>query len=305
MNRMPVQGTFAAVLTPRTISGDVDLPALERSLSFLMDRGIRGVALNGATGEFCATTLTEFSEIMTCAARVTNTRAALIAGIGSGSLRNTLTLKQIAQSCGAAAVLLPMPYFFHYSQQDLAAYCEVVAGSLDVPILLYNLPQFSSGLEPETLVKLLSAHANIVGLKDSSGQLDSLQRLTDSGFAACRVIGNDSALHPALQQNLCDGVISGVAGVLPELISALYRAGKERDSDRLSHYSERLGRFIARLEIFPVPWGLKVIAEMRGIAAAHYLQPLSSERHEQIAGFRKWFEQNREDLLVDSSPAPS
>jgi 4-hydroxy-tetrahydrodipicolinate synthase len=299
METMPVTGVFAAVLTPRNANGDIDTKALEHSLQFLMSKGIEGFALNGATGEFCITTLQEFETILQVTADLTRGKASFIAGIGAASENAAIQLGKIASRSGAAALLLPMPYFFPYSQDDLSAFCRSVAAKLDTSILLYNLPQFSSGLLPQTTANLITECDNIVGIKDSSGSLDTVRLLTHNNISSCRIIGNDGALPSALEERLCDGVVSGVACVLPELMQDLYKAGRNRTSQagEFDKLTAQLHDFIVQLDVLPVPWGLKVIAEMRGIAQAHYALTLSGSRMQNIAAFQQWFTTNRTSLL--------
>jgi 4-hydroxy-tetrahydrodipicolinate synthase len=296
LETMPVTGVFAAVLTPRKANGDIDSKALKHSLDFLMSKGIQGFTINGATGEFCITTPKEFETILQVTADVVRGKASFIAGIGAASERTAVQLGKIASRSGAAALLLPMPYFFPYSQDDLSAFCRNVATQLDSSILLYNLPQFSSGLLPQTTADLITGCDNIVGVKDSSGSLDTMRLLTQSNISSCRIIGNDGALPNALADRLCDGVVSGVACVLPELMQALYTAARNRTA-QFGELTSLLRTFIVQLDAFPVPWGLKVIAEMRGIAQAHYALPLSGSRTQGIAAFQQWFTTHRTSLL--------
>jgi 4-hydroxy-tetrahydrodipicolinate synthase len=295
METMPVTGVFAAVLTPRNADGDIDTKAFEHTLQFLMSKGIEGFAVNGATGEFCITTPQEFETILQITADATQGKASFIAGIGAASERNTVHLGKIASRCGATALLLPMPFFFPYSQDDLFAFSCSVAAQLDSPILLYNLPQFSTGLLPQTSADLITACGNIVGIKDSSGSLDTMRLLTQNNISSCRIIGNDGALPDALDERLCDGVVSGVACVLPELMQAIYTASRSRT--QAVELTTELHNFILQLNGLPVPWGLKVIAEMRGLAQAHYSFSLSGNRTQNIAALQQWFTTHRTSLL--------
>ena len=95
-----------------------------------------------------------------------------------------------------------------------------------------------------------------------------------------------SVLVAALNAGICDGVVSGVAGVLPELITVLY---ERRDSAAYPRAVELLAELIRHLSAFPVPWGLKLVAECRGITAAWFSQPLSAARTAQAHEFRDWF----------------
>ncbi|MGD0778888.1 MAG: dihydrodipicolinate synthase family protein, partial [Candidatus Solibacter sp.] len=248
-----VTGVYAAVATPRCADGSVNEASFGNSLKFLMERGIRGFAINGATGEFCLTTKGELRAILAVAAEVTRGRAEYLCGIGSAGIQGAIEKGFIAIEGGAKGLLMPMPYFFRYSQDDLDAFCRQAAEALPAKILLYNLPQFAAGLEPQTARRLIGEVPNVVGIKDSSGSLDILRVLSETGIEACRIVGNDSALVPAIGERVCDGVVSGVASVLPELILSVFESGQNPDCDAFRHGGRLLNEFIAAIDPFPTP----------------------------------------------------
>ena len=283
-----IQGVYAAVLTPRLADDSVDVLALRGLLEFLLLQGVKGFALNGATGEFCLTTADHLEVLLKVAQEVCAGEAELLCGVGAAGSRGAVTLAAIAEKYGVKALLLPMPYFFPYQQQDLEAYCRVVAAETPLPILLYNLPQFTSGLQKETVRRLITEVSNIIGIKDSSGSLEILEDLTSHGVEACRIIGNDSALSPALLAGLCDGVVSGVACALPELVLSIYENGRQQPGEAFLEYAATLNEFISLLDPFPTPWGLKWAAEARGVLTATFSQPVSLERKEQAGALVHW-----------------
>lgn len=285
-----VTGVFAAVGTPRQQNGRFDAYSFQKNLAFLTEQGIRGFALNGATGEYCLTTTNELTDLLTIANQELTGSVSFVVGIGSAGLPGCVDNGKRAIDSGAAGVLLPMPHFFPYAQDDLMAFCTEVARQLPVPILLYNLPQFTSGLLPATTHELIRNCPNIVGIKDSSGSLETLRDLTNRNPEACRIIGNDSAFADALRESVCDGVISGVAGVLPELILALYGLKEQTNSTDFQAKESELNEFIEMINALPTPWGLKVIAECRGLTTARFSQPLSNRRVAQIEEIKSWFQ---------------
>jgi 4-hydroxy-tetrahydrodipicolinate synthase len=289
MNPKQVSGVYAAVLTPRHEDESVDVGALRKLIHFLMEHGITTFAMNGATGEFCLTTPQQLRMILSTVKEVSNSTAEILCGIGAAGSALAIELVAIAESEGVKGLLLPMPYFFPYQQDDLDCFCRTVAASTNLPILLYNLPQFSSGLEKETVRALITEVPNIIGIKDSSGSLDILRDLTRREIDACRIVGNDSALAPALRERVCDGVVSGVAGVLPEAILALYAQAEHTGAPQFERAAAILVEFIEQLDIFPTPWGLKWVAEARGICKASFAQPLSARRRAQAAAIAEWF----------------
>jgi 4-hydroxy-tetrahydrodipicolinate synthase len=294
-----IQGTYAAVVTPRKETGEIDEAAFRGLLEFLLDKGIGGFAVNGATGEFCLTSEQEFERLVAVAAETVKGRGSFLAGIGGAGVDVSIRLGRIASKAGAIGLLLPMPYFFPYSQGDLKIFSRTVAAGVGAPVLLYNLPQFTSGLDPQTSLELIRECEGIVGIKDSSGSLDTMRLLTDTGTSARRMIGNDDVLAQALEEGLLDGVVSGVACVLPELIRQLYETGiADPGSPPFRDHAEALASFTRQLQPFPTPWGLKIVAESRGLFEATYPIPLSTDRQRQAETFLRWFGENRPRLLA-------
>ncbi|MEO6818007.1 MAG: dihydrodipicolinate synthase family protein [Edaphobacter sp.] len=150
-------------------------------------------------------------------------------------------------------MLLPMPYFFRYGQQDLESYCREVASNTSLPILLYHLPQFTSGLRKEIVRRLILEVPNIIGIKDSGGSLDILGYLTESGVKASRIVGNDSVLAASLLDGVCHGVVSGVACVLPELVTAQYHLSPTANAAAFQKISALLNEVIEQLNRLPTP----------------------------------------------------
>jgi 4-hydroxy-tetrahydrodipicolinate synthase len=288
MAEKPVRGLYAAVTLPRNQDGVVDECGLRRCVEFCLRGGLHGLVLNGATGEYCLTTAAELERVLEVASEAAAGKAQFLCGIGSASVSECLTKGRIAVKADCRALLLPMPHFFPYSQDDLDAFCRAVAGSLPASILLYNLPHFTTPLEAATVSNLLSKCPNLVGIKDSSGSLDILRDLTRSGLPVCRIVGSDEVLAAARREGLCDGVISGVAGVLPELLRPLLES--EPGSAPFDDAADELAEFLDQIRDLPVPWGLKWIAEIRGIAASGIQQAVSPRRQTQRQALRQWFE---------------
>jgi 4-hydroxy-tetrahydrodipicolinate synthase len=301
MNTPHVHGVYAALLTPRYPDDSVDEPSFARLLEFLLERGISGFALNGATGEFCLTTPQHLRTLFSVLHRVAG-NARVLCGIGAAGAAGAAELACIAAGEGAQAALLPMPYFFPYGQQDLAAFTRVVAESAELPVLLYNLPEFTSGLEAETSCRIIREMANVIGIKDSGQSLATLRELTGQKIPAYRMIGNDGLLIDALREDVCDGVVSGIACVLPELICAIFGERTRTGSARFTQLSTLLDEVRHQLAQFPVPWALKWIAEARGICNATFSQPVDDSRRQQGIEITKWYRRWEINLSAISGP---
>jgi 4-hydroxy-tetrahydrodipicolinate synthase len=283
-----INGVYAALLTPRLENGKFDEKVFRNQLEFLLSKGVRGIALNGATSEFTGTTSDDLKAMLAIAKETLAGRAEYICCVGSATLHGAVAYGERAISGGAKGLLLPMPCFFPNAQGDLNEFCTEFSKQVPLPILLYNLPQFTSGLEVATVVDLVRKNSNIVGIKDSSGSLDILRALTKSGMECVRVVGNDGALAQALCEGVADGVVSGVSCVLPEIITAMFEFAP--DSVEFEHTAKLLDEFIAQLDNFPTPWGLKFISACRRIMPASFPLPLSASRATDGAKMVAWFE---------------
>jgi 4-hydroxy-tetrahydrodipicolinate synthase len=298
-----IEGVFAAVLTPRRGDDTVDVAVMRQLIEFLVQHGIFQFAVNGATGEFCLTTPEQLRTILSIVRSVAGERATVVCGAGAASIAQTLALSQVAQDEGAAALLLPMPYFYSYEQHDLEAFCRTVAASVKLPILLYNLPQFATGLEEETVCRLIRDVPNVIGIKDSSESLNILRSLTQQKMGALRIVGHDGVFAQALSEGVCDGVISGICGVFPELIQSLHAYRGDCASSEFRRTDELIKEVILQLDRFPIPWGLKWIAQARGIMRAGFAHPVSPRRAEESRSFTELFPQ-WQARIASSIPAP-
>ena len=288
-NRGAIAGLFAAVATPVHADGRLDLATLDRLIDFLVEAGVSGVCLAGATGEYPHFEVADrIALTRRVAGRLPRDRALLV-GIGGPSIRHTIELGEAALQSGSRAVLLPMPMFFRYEQEDLHAYSAHVSDALRGPCLLYNLPDFTNGLAPQTVVTLIRDQEFIVGIKDSSGQIAHL-----AAFASARgtnpwtlLVGDDRLLHQGLEAGW-NGSISGVAGFCPELLVGLYRSFVEGRRDESARLQGLLDELISHLAPFPTPWGIRIGLAARGIDSGPLPLPVTEGRKQQIAAFTAW-----------------
>jgi len=282
-------GLFPAVATPVTSAGAVDYATLDRLCDFLLERGADGLCIGGATSEYPLFELDERLCILGRVARRAPRGTTLVAAIGASSVPRVLELGRAAFDQGYRAVLLPMPSYFRYHQVDLAAYCAEIAGTLGGPCLLYDLPVFTNGLDPHTSLALLESEPHIVGIKDSSGEVDHLLR-----FAEARanrdwtlLIGDDRHSLASAEAGW-DGAISGIACCCPELLAALHGSVRRGDLEQARRCQGLLDELITHLATLPTPWGVRVVLRMRGIDTGPLPLPLAPERTIQIARIEAW-----------------
>jgi 4-hydroxy-tetrahydrodipicolinate synthase len=286
-----LSGVFAALCTPIDELGRPDMAAFDRIIDFVMERGIEGVVIGGGTAEYPNFDLAERAALAARAIQRIAGRGRVLLCVGTPSIFSTLRLAREAADSGCDALLLPMPYFFRYSQDDLVSYCETVCASVSAPVLLYNLPSFTNPLEVPSALQLLESVPNLVGLKDSSGQEANLKALAGAGTARrfSLFVGDDGLLLSALRAGW-DGVVSGIACFAPELITAVYRTYRDGDEAQALAHQAALEELIQRVvDPLPIPWGVRLGLAARGIANGAMHLPPSAARLRQMNEVRTSF----------------
>lgn len=297
-----LSGVFAALVTPINELGQIDLATFERVIEFAVERGIDGIVVGGGTGEYAHFGIDDRARLAAHAVERMGGRGKVFTSVGTSSIHSTLELACRAAGSGSEALLLPMPYFFRYEQQDLEAFCEQVCGSVSVPCLLYNLPTFTNRLEVETAIRLLNAFPNLIGIKDSSGEEQNLEPLVRARAKGrfSLFVGDDSLLLRALEAGW-DGVISGIACFAPELIAAVYRSYRNGNRDAAARYQSMLDELIDYVVRIPIPWGVRTGLAARGVPNGPMHVPPSTTRLKQMDEFRNWLVQwtAKHDLRLD------
>ena len=294
MGRAPRQlsltGVFAASVTPnRAGTLDIDYPALLDLLDFYAAGGVAGICLSGSTGEFLKFSLGDRQKAIYLAAK--RSRVPLLAGVGHATLTGSLQLAGEAIAAGADALLLPPPPFFPYGPKEIEAFYREFARETGdaVPLLIYNIPQFTSPVEIDTIRRLFESGL-FAGIKDSSGDWDYFTRLLalkrERPFAL--FTGSDRIALRALQSG-ADGMVSGCAAAVPELVSGLYRAFAAGDTETANRLNDRLAEFCGWVERFPTPAAIKRAVELRGFKAGQYSVPLGAETAAELEKFSAWF----------------
>jgi 4-hydroxy-tetrahydrodipicolinate synthase len=218
-----IEGVLTAIVTPFDNEGALNLDALRRQVDRQLSAG-NGIFCGGTNGEFFV--LNEAEKIAvtrTCVDEVAG-RASIIAHIGEVSTRETIRLGKQIEALGVDAVSVITPWFVPLKQQELIAHYTAIADALTVPVFLYNIPvRTGNTIEPET-ARILAAHPNIVGIKDSAGSDESLRRFLDAvkdidGFDVLN--GPDSLIHQGFVEG-CSACISGLANVAPTAVNTIW-----------------------------------------------------------------------------------
>jgi dihydrodipicolinate synthase/N-acetylneuraminate lyase len=287
--KTPAKGLYAALLTPRK-AGDLkaNIAGMLDYMDRVMETGVDGLALFGATGEFIHFDLEERTRVAHLAIR--RSRVPVLVNVSHSGLSGVLTLAESALSSGAAGLMLMPPYFYRYGEDDIRSFYESALRAIghQIPVYLYNLPQFTNAI-PASLAPAMLTSPPVAGIKDSSGDLaffDVLKALRAERVFSL-MIGNESVY---LRERLsgADGAVSGIAAALPELMVALERAVAIQDLNRAQSLNVKLGEFLRWLEQFPATVAIKQTAVFRGWVKSDFAFPPSRECQSQLNAFNGW-----------------
>ena len=231
MSALRLSGTFTALVTPFTPDGEsVDLAALDALVEAQIDGGVTGLVPCGTTGE--SPTLTEEEQIAVIARTVAVAagRVPVLAGTGTFSTKKTIAASQAAVAAGADGVMVVMPYYNKPSQEGLRDHALAVARAVSCPVVLYNVPgRTVVDLGADTTARICEAAANVVGLKDASGNVLRCQELKRRLGDRLAVMCGDDALTLPMMSVGASGVISVSSNVRPREVSEVTRRAAAGD----------------------------------------------------------------------------
>jgi len=287
---MALSGVIAAAVTPHGKRGDEpDIGATLDLIDFLCKGGVQGIALLGSTGEFVNLNFDDRVRLVYLA--VKRSRVPLLAGVSHSTLDGALALAREASAAGAAGLLLMPPYFYSYQQPEISEFYARFAMEMahGAPIYLYNIPAFTSAISSETAMQLLDT-GRFAGIKDSSGDWTNFEALRayKQEHPFTLLVGHDGIFARARACG-ADGVISGIACAVPELLLSLDRAIARQDEAETARLDARLHEFLERFQQFPTPVAIKVALAVRGLKIGPPPVPLARETRVALEAFREWF----------------
>jgi len=242
-----LKGVFPALVTPFDKKENVDEAAFRSLIRHCLPH-VDGLVPCGTTGEFPYLEVEEQRRLVEIAVEEADGKP-VIAGTGASSTREAIRLAQNAQEAGASACLVVTPFFLHPSDKGVYQHFYEVAKAVDVPILMYNIPQVVDRYLPRRVIEDLADIPNIIGLKDSSGNLTYTMEVLE--FAGDRIdvfIGHDEVVLNALAGG-CTGMILASAQVYPEVWQQVYaavHAGDLAKARELQRGVQKLSRIFCR-----------------------------------------------------------
>jgi 4-hydroxy-tetrahydrodipicolinate synthase len=237
------QGIIVPIITPMLDDESFNEAQFRIEINRLIEGGVTGIFVLGTNGEVYALTEEEKLRVIKAGVDEVKGRVPVYAGTGCIGTKETIALSQKARDLGVDALSVVSPYFVGASQDDLYRHFSAIAKAVDLPILLYNMPARTGNNIHYGTVKKLAEHANIIGVKDSSGNFDNTLRYIENTDSRLTVLaGNDSLILWTLQAG-GSGAISGWCNAFPKLICSIYTLWQEGRFDEANEAQKAIRPF--------------------------------------------------------------
>lgn len=223
------EGAGVALITPMNEDFSVNYDKLEEIIEEQIAGGTDCIITCGTTGEASTLTVEEHLDVIKRTVEIVNKRIPVIAGTGSNSTETAVEFSKEAQEYGADGVLVVSPYYNKATQKGLIKHFSEIANSIDIPVLLYNIPgRTGVNIEPETIAYLVNNVSNIVGVKEASGNFSNAVKILRLCPEIDMYSGNDDQVVPLMSIG-AKGVISVLSNVAPRQTHDMCRAALDGD----------------------------------------------------------------------------
>lgn len=280
-------GAGVALITPMNADGSVNYEKMREIIEFQIKNQTDAIIICGTTGEASTLSHEEHIECIRFCCEVVDKRIPVVAGTGSNCTATALYLSQEAEKAGADGLLLVTPYYNKCTQNGLKAHFTQVADSVNIPILLYNIPgRTGVKITPETVVALCRDVKNIVGVKDATGDISEVANVLalakKEGVEVDLYSGNDDQIVPVVSLG-GKGVISVLSNILPqqthEMVAAFLAGDAKKSMEMQLSYYDLIGALFC--EVNPIP--VKKAMNLMGMEVGSLRAPLTEMEEKNAA----------------------
>jgi 4-hydroxy-tetrahydrodipicolinate synthase len=270
-----LKGSGVAMITPFDEEGRVDYPAVKGVVDHIISGGIDYIVLMGTTAETATLTSEERAKVVALIVEVVADRVPLVLGIGGNNTQVVVdTIKQ-TDLTAFKTLMSVCPYYTRPSQEGIYQHFKHIATAAPIPVILYNVPARTGvSISNETTVRLATDCANIIAIKDATGDLESVIALLDLVPDGFHVISGDDALALPVVLSGGSGVISVIGGALPNQVSKMIRLALENRIDEATVYHNQLLEMIDLIFREGNPAGVKNLSKHLGLCTGNVRLPL-------------------------------
>ena len=264
--RIP-QGTIVAMLTPFDREGKINEIEVRKLVNFLIDKGVSGIFPVSSCGEYTHMDMFERKFLIDIVVDEARGKVDVIPGTGATCYHQSIELANYAKEKGCSAVVLHGPYFFKNTEEVVEGHLRKVAESVNIPVFLYNIPFFANEVTP-AMAERLCAIPNVVGIKDSSGNMVNVMNLIEMTRKVnpdFRVlVGAEEIFLPALLMG-GKGCMTATAGILPEFMVGIYKSFMDGNTKLAYNLQFAILPLIREMKSVNFPQGFKEAMSVRGI----------------------------------------
>ena len=281
MNTLYFGPLITAVVTPFDEHSQVDTKQFEKMLEHLIDIGSTALVVTGTTGEASTLSSLEKLKIWEAALDYANEKIPIIVGVGTNNTKTTLYNIKLAEEVGVDALLVVTPYYNKPSQKGLLKHFKLAAESTKLPIILYNIPaRCGTELELGTILELAKI-PNIIGIKDSTGDIKLLSKLKEELTGDFLLYSGDDSLYLETLKLGGAGVISVASHLVGKSMKRIYELYNTGFIERAECLDAKLAPFYKAIFTYPNPSPIKAFLNKHGIDVGGVRLPLASlEEHE-------------------------
>ncbi|MCG8334998.1 MAG: dihydrodipicolinate synthase family protein [Proteobacteria bacterium] len=278
------EGVYVAMMTPFAEDGSLNEEELRRMIDFQIQNGVHGLFPVSTVGEFIHLTFEAKVKMMEITVDQSKGMVPVTPGVAASHPDDSIRLAHQASKLGCKAVVIAPPHYYPHSPDSIEAFFQTIIQSVEIPIILYNIPLFAQPLTYD-VIRRLAESDKVVGIKDSSGSMvDMMHFMDESSYA-----GNDLNLLTGREETLFALLMSGgkgcmatSAGIVPEVMTAIYNSYVNKDYDQALRMQQSICPLVRAMFLPPFPLGFKYAMELRGFKMGPPKLPLSEA---QLSGF--------------------
>jgi 4-hydroxy-tetrahydrodipicolinate synthase len=280
---MELRGIITAMVTPFDENQEINSDATKKLINKLISAGVNGIFILGTNGEFHLLTDDEKVEFAKIVIHEVNKRVPVYVGTGGNSTREVIALSKKMEELGADALSVITPYFLVPTQEEVIMHYKAVADSVQIPIILYNIPKNTGmNLEVSTVAELAKVR-NIVGIKDSSGKIENIKSYIEAtkGQDFCVLSGSDSLILKSLELG-ATGAIAATSNLITELDVSIYQNFLMGNMEAAEKAQNDINLLRNILKLGTVPSILKKSVELSGIPVGPARLPIIEPKAEVV-----------------------
>jgi 4-hydroxy-tetrahydrodipicolinate synthase len=270
-------GVLVALASPMTRAGEVDEAGVARLVEHVIGGGVHGVLALGSTGETASLDERSRQQVLEAVLKATGGRVPVLCGVAQSQLTSAVAEVDAAAGAGADAALVAPPFYYPTDQAGVLAFYRAIAERASIPVLVYNIPQFTKVvIEPSTLATL-AAEGAVQGIKDSSRDFEYFEGvcIATRDMPAFRVFtGSDTMLVASLAMGGA-GTVCGAANIAPALVVRIHDEFARGDLDRARKSQDDLFRLVMALRRGVFPSAIKAALHLQGICEPWTAPPVT------------------------------